>query len=377
MNLLKKYSEFVSNHPWITLLLVLIITGIAIYYNSTIKNISQDYKDMLPENVETVHAFDIIEDNFGGSDSALIAIELDPEYLRSNEPRDIREKEVISYIDLLTQVTETIGDVNSASSPSTVLRSLNNNVLPKSKREINDLIRDNPALFADYVSDDKAMALIKISLSPDFDAEEIEEDLGNLISEVKKPAGLIVQPAGDTMADPVIMRTIGPEMQKTSTFSLIAILIILLIMMGNPKYALTPLTVIMFGVIWAMGFVGFIGMGMSSGTSSAVSMIMGIGIDFGIQTITRFRHEMKIKDPKESLVSTLNGVFMPMFTTTLAALIGFQAMTMGNLSMMQDLGRMMAFGVAACFLAALSVLPALLIITEKIKIRKIFGGIIK
>ncbi len=96
------------------------------------------------------------------------------------------------------------------------------------------------------------------------------------------------------------------------------------------------MSTIIFGTVWAMGFVGFIGMGMSSQTSGVLSMIMGIGIDFGIQVVTRYRFEMAnipgLKEshpnidlgPKDAMAVTLNNVIVPMLTTTLAALIGFR-----------------------------------------------------
>jgi len=52
------------------------------------------------------------------------------------------------------------------------------------------------------------------------------------------------------------------------------------------------MTTIIFGTLWGNGYVGFIGMGMSSQTSGVLSMIMGIGIDFGIQVVTRYRFEL-------------------------------------------------------------------------------------
>jgi len=102
-------------------------------------------------------------------------------------------------------------------------------------------------------------------------------------------------------------------------------------------------------------------------------MIMGIGIDFGIQTVMRFRNELSevvhIADIESAMSTTLNNVIMPMATTTLAALIGFKAMSMGQLTLMAELGTMMSYGITACFFAAITVVPALLVILEKIKFK--------
>src|SRR5450756_404718 len=97
-------------------------------------------------------------------------------------------------------------------------------------------------------------------------------------------------------------------------------------------------------------------------------MIMGIGIDFGIQLVTRYRLELQNLStlnghhpqfqlgPREAMEVTLNNVIIPMLTTTLAALIGFQAMTLGRLTFLGDMGTMMSYGVAASMIAAITCL---------------------
>jgi len=98
-------------------------------------------------------------------------------------------------------------------------------------------------------------------------------------------------------------------------------------------------------------------------------MIMGIGIDFGIQVVNRFRQERKKHGIEKAMEITLSSVFIPMLITTLAALIGFRAMSLGKLTLLGDLGNMMSLGVLFCFIAAISVVPSALVISEKLKKR--------
>ena len=66
------------------------------------------------------------------------------------------------------------------------------------------------------------------------------------------------------------------------------------------------------------------------------------------------------------MVEPLSATFIPMSTTTLAALIGFRAMSLGKLTIMGDLGNVMSLGVLATMCTAITLVPALLIISEKI-----------
>jgi predicted RND superfamily exporter protein len=102
-------------------------------------------------------------------------------------------------------------------------------------------------------------------------------------------------------------------------------------------------------------------------TSGALAMIMGIGIDFGIQVTKRFQFELRTYEREEAMVNTLCNVFFPMLITTIAAVTGFLCLSLGELPMMKDMGKMLAMGVACCMVAALTVVPAILVLLERKK----------
>lgn len=54
-----------------------------------------------------------------------------------------------------------------------------------------------------------------------------------------------------------------------------------------------------------------------------------------------------------------------MCITTLVAVIGFKCLAFGKLPVMEDMGTMMATGVVFCMVAALTVVPAILVLFEK------------
>jgi predicted RND superfamily exporter protein len=265
----------------------------------------------------------------------------------------------------LARHTDNVIDVGSAAS---VLKTINNGRLPQSIREISALT-DKNGLLGSYVSKDYSLALVKIQTTDDADLKALEVELNKIITEVPKPPGVTVALGGNAMESTVMEKSIGPDMAKTSLYSLIGILIIILALFRSVKYGFTPMTTIIFGTLWAMGYVGLIGMGLSSQTSGVLSMIMGIGIDFGIQVVTRYRFELENKlVPRDAMAVTLNNVIIPMSTTTLAALIGFQAMSLGKLTFLGDMGTIMSYGVAASMVAAITIVPALVIIIDTMKI---------
>ncbi|MDP2907133.1 MAG: MMPL family transporter [Nanoarchaeota archaeon] len=333
---------------------------------------SIDYKDVLPSDVEVIKTMNIVDEEFGGVNLALIVIESDPHFFSSDEVRDVRDPRILKYVDLLVQRSKLLDDVVDASSSVDILKPLNDGHIPKSISVVKRLSEHN-LMLNNYISRDYSMTLVKVRFAEDVDKDEIEKDLRKVVEEIPKPVGVSVQLAGEeTIKLPILKRLVKPDIQRTSTYSFIGILIVLLLLFKSVRGGLTLLSTIFFGIIWALGFVGLLGFGMSVQTSGSISMIMGIGIDFGIQIATRFKQELKNNYYVEKAMSTtLSKVFVPMITTTLAALIGFRAMSLGKLTVMAELGNIMSLGIAASMLAAISVVPALLILGEKFNLKKI------
>ena len=366
------YGRFIAKHPFIVLILILIVTALAINQATYIEIESLKYEDMLSKDLEVVQTLDLVKEKFHGVSTMQIVIETDAKYANSNEIRDIRDPKVLTYIDLLTQTLHLNKDILDVMSASDIIKQMNNNRIPKSIDLIKEQVENNQMLKT-YIGKDYSITLVKIRLTEEVDEVEIEKELRKLIKEIPRPAGLKVDLIGEKAELTVMKKLVVPDMNKTSKYALIGILLIIILLFRSIKYGLIPLTTIIFGIIWAFGIMGLMRFNLTAQLAGVISMIMGIGIDFGIQIVTRFREELKESSPKISLINTINVVFVPMSITTFAALIGFKALSLGKLTIMADLGMVMSLGVLACMLAAISVVPSLLIIGENFK-NKINGG---
>jgi len=225
--------------------------------------------------------------------------------------------------------------------------------------------------FKYYVSDDYTTSVIRINLVEmnEEQKKDFIDELKHIISETEKPAGLNTGITGDPVVSEELKNQIMPTIRTTSTFSLTGIFIVVCLLFLSLRYGIISLLAIGFGIIWVYGVLGLSGMPISSTMSGGISMIMGIGIDFGIQVVNRFKQERKKHKIEKAMKITLSNVFVPMLITTLAALIGFRAMSLGQLTLLADLGNMMSFGVLFCFIAAITVIPSVLVINERLKIK--------
>ncbi len=381
--IIELYSKFITRFPGLVLAIMLLVSVFAIYMAGTIQTKTSDTKSMIPQDVDAIRTLNSIENEFGSTNIVNFAIEIDPSYKGSDEVRDVRDPRVILYMDQLSMLALHTDNVIDVTSPASVLRGVNGGKLPQSTRDIQELTNKN-GLLDSYISKDYTMALVTIRTTDDADLSKLEPEFEKILIEVPKPPGITASLGGSVMESQKMMQAIAPDMAKTSTYSLVGILIIVLVLFRSIKYGFTPMTTIIFGTLWAMGYVGLIGMGLSSTTSGVTSMIMGIGIDFGIQLVTRYRLELQnlpaLKEHhphiqlghREAMEVTLNNVITPMLTTTLAALIGFQAMSLGRLTFLGDMGKMMSYGVAASMIAAITIVPAIILIIDTTNIKNTY-----
>jgi predicted RND superfamily exporter protein len=365
-NPINVYARFVSRRPYLVIVVSLIILVISTIPAANVKIESQDQSEYLPKGTPIIEAFDLLEASFGSQSTMLISIEIDPEYTGSDEVRDIRVPSAMRYVDLLSEGAAQTRRVVTVSSASLLLKESNGGVLPQTEREIVSLTDQNP-LFFRVISDDYSMTLIRMGLEDVGTGEKVKElvdSLQEMIDTLPRPPGLSVNVAGDLAVNPAVDQTLGPDIGRTSQLSFLGIIIVLLLLFGSVRYGIMPLSVIIIGIAWAFGFMGATGISLNNATSGIISMIMGIGIDFGIQVTSRFRQELNGLPPQQAMENTMNNVFVPMATTTLAALIGFRAMGAGNLTFMGEFGFIMSLGIAFTFLAAITFVPAILVVSD-------------
>lgn len=145
-----------------------------------------------------------------------------------------------------------------------------------------------------FLSSDYKTTLIRVTLSDvEGDEEKITEVIENVIEEYPPPPGIKVGLTGGPAIVKTIRGLIKPDMRKTSRISLLAIFIIVLIIFRSLKYGFLPLLGVALGSLWTQGIMGLLGIPIKPVTSGATSMVLGIGIDFGIQIVNRFKLEIE------------------------------------------------------------------------------------
>jgi len=146
--------------------------------------------------------YEIIKDQFPGSlRRVTIVVETKPRYASSEEIRDIRDPEVLRYVDLLAGRAKLVHGVVSAESAADVIKEVNDGQIPNSLRSVKSLLKElekekiTAQRVSDYISEDCSMTLVRLNILDDVDSEKIVGELKEVIN-IETPPGISVDITG-------------------------------------------------------------------------------------------------------------------------------------------------------------------------------------
>ncbi len=114
------------------------------------------------------------------------------------------------------------------------------------------------------------------------------------------------------------------------------------------------------GTLWVVGFMGWAGIPFNPANVMMLPLVIGIGVTNGIHILNRFAEE---QNPGILAKSTGKAVLVSALTT----IAGFGSLVVADHRGIRSLGWVMATGTAACMIAGLTFLPAVLALMERRK----------
>jgi uncharacterized protein len=325
--------------------------------------INSDFRKEMPKELPIFKLNDRITDKFGGQDSVVIAIELDDTVDSKTAVRDIRDPRVIQAMILLDEELRGETSVTSVSSPASFFRG-QNGVSPEN---ITQTLRSNP-MTEGFFSKNYKMALMFVNADIGTGEEQIQ-NFDKLIQEhiknTPKPTGVKF---GITGA-PIIRMTIFDLLKRDAVLTLIVsatiILLLLFIMEGSYTHGLLVFAPLSLGLIWTMGTLGWLGIPLSVATVGLSSMILGLGVEYGVFVLSRYKEERaKNMNQLDSMTTTVYSIGTAVIGSGLTTIIGFGVLSFATVPMIQHLGQTLALGIAYCLLAALFVNPVFILLEE-------------
>ena len=198
-----------------------------------------------------------------------------------------------------------------------------------------------------------------------------ERDVIGKASEFGSSIGLKVRAAGMLS----LVNSIGELAQKDIMMllpiAMILIIVLLVLIYRDVADTLVGLLGLLIAIIWTFAIASLMGIAMSTIAIAVPILIMGLGIDYSLHLVFRYREErMSGKDPMESVAKTLGSVGEALMLATVTTVIAFLSYLTSAMSALADFGVMCAIGITCAFGVMLLLVPPVQVMRDRRAERK-------
>jgi predicted RND superfamily exporter protein len=152
----------------------------------------------------------------------------------------------------------------------------------------------------------------------------------------------------------------GRDGLRATILTLIVVFVLLLIDFRSFGFALLAMIPLVAGGFWMVGLLKTCGLMFTFVNVMGIPMIVGIGIDDGVHLLHRYRVE-GLHKTSEVLKSTGKAILL----TSLTTMVGFGSLLPATYRGFTSLGILLVFGVGACFLTTVMILPSIIALLQK------------
>jgi uncharacterized protein len=398
-------ARLIVRRPATVVALVLVVTGVLGYFNGQVVN-----EDGVAVENDLTAALAEVEERFGQSQTVLQVV------LRT-DGRDVRSADAVRTVAAIVDAIEasTARDALIAPGAQPPIVSFADGVLlaaavqgrdlaALTDAEVVELLGASAAqlppelagLLAGLVGSGEpptAALLLLFQRTEGLDGDEIlaaQRELSAVIAAVPLPDGLLVDPFSFSLL--LNAGDVGPEIGRLFGTALLIILLVLgLVYWLRPEagrrarmvrrtaadVGLT-LVVILLAVVWMQGigvllgpdYAGLISY-FSPQTQIVPILIIGLGVDFGIHLLARYRAEVGASgDPEVALATAMRTVGFTLLLCTAATVIGFLTNLASVVDFLATLGVLAAAGIGAAFVLTLTFLPAVRLMLDRRALRR-------
>jgi predicted RND superfamily exporter protein len=152
---------------------------------------------------------------------------------------------------------------------------------------------------------------------------------------------------------------LSQDLFKLLSLALIAILIFYYIGFHSKRAVFLPMTIVVFGTIWALGMMGILGFELTMISIVIPPLVLTIGTSYAIHFLNQYYHDAET-DHKDSnwIVEASLHVNMTIIMAALTTVIGFMSLLFTSMEASRNFGLSTSIGIVACAILSLTFLPA-------------------
>ncbi|MFY9800342.1 MAG: hydrophobe/amphiphile efflux-3 (HAE3) family transporter [Methanoregula sp.] len=343
-----KLAEVINNHPRRVAAVIGIVFIIALY-GMTLITMETGNDTYLQKDSKAGILNKHYADTF--SSNALILIV---------ETSDPLSPQVLSYIDGLERVISQQENIVGSASVADLLKSANGGVLPQSKGEIDRIISIIPPEVKATAVPSNVLTLVQITLSEGLSEDAKSATLKNvesLIAQSSPPPGVKVSVSGSVAFSEQMKTEMGSSMGVLIGGAMVLMVIVMGILFAYASHRFLPVLFVGIGLTTALGFMGLAGIQLNMAVLGAFPVMIGLGIDYGIQFHARLDEEARKGSLDKAVTVMVTRTGPAVMYAMLATCMGFIAMFISTVPMIRSFGLVAMIGVMSCFVISLIGIP--------------------
>jgi hypothetical protein len=316
----------------------------------------------------------VLNEKFDGTLNLFVIVE-------GEETGAMKSPKILKRIDGLQQDVEQMSLVGGSRSIAEYLKRMNR-VMNEDKKEFEKIpgskelvaqyllmysMSGDPDDFDDIIDYDYRQANIWVHVKSDY-----TDDIASVINRVKAYANrhfsgekVKVNLAGRANTSYVWVDLLIRGQMNSILFSIVSVFLITALMFHSFVAGVFNIIPISAAMLFNFGIMSLLGFPLDVATALSSGIVIGVGIDYTIHFISKYHLEVdKLKDGQRATVSTMMTTGKAIFFNALAVIAGFMVLFSSNFPANKQLGLLVSFNMFTSFLAAVTILPALLNIVK-------------
>jgi The (Largely Archaeal Putative) Hydrophobe/Amphiphile Efflux-3 (HAE3) Family len=279
------------------------------------------------------------------------------------EGNDVETADVMKSVDRLEHQVQATNGVIETTSPASLIKKINYKMtgkseIPDTDEEIKTIVDGNPDIFGQLIPDNTHMVISVVMAGSA--SEKNQEDI---LASTKEAVSLADFPPSYNIivtGDPAFRVSMNDEMNSSMGvllgLSAVFMVIVLLLVFRHVRWCLLPLPIVLLGIVYTFGAMGYIGIPMSMVSMAAFPILIGLGIDYAIQFHNRLEEELQEKGNKTTaVIETVKHTGPAVLTALVMTALGFFSLFTSTVPMIRDFGKLLMIGILMCYFSAIFV----------------------
>ena len=370
-NILGGFSWLVTVRPWLTLLVLVVVT-VVLGMGASLRAPPQETAEALPKGSPITEALMAIEESFAESGEVRVVTllfrgdALTPDGLSQMSA-------LLGQIASDPQVSEVLSPVDPIFGPSMLVQAMLQvpNFEAVSQSQI-DGVLDAPQISAlldattgvDEDGTKVAIASIQLQNTGDDTVKDIERRINELSIASEGP--LAVSSVSFAVIEDEYIEGTETGVAPLIGLALLLIALLILLFMRTVSDLVLTLVGLFVSIVWITGAEGWLGpngLGIVAAPNPLSSMvpiiIIGLTVDYAIQAVSHYREQRVAGEPVEVAVRVgLRNVTLPLVLAAVTTIVSLLAGLFSPIDMVGDFGIIGGLGVGLALIVMLTLLPA-------------------